>query len=297
MVKSQQIPTLEIPNLDKFHFGKVQWRFAKQHNLFHINRLEDARNKLSFPIPPHRKTVYDLLFLTCGESVRSKGLNQYAFGRFQFFFQPALQITSHKSMSDDVKGFFLHFSPKIFEGRLHLLKPYTFLLFNTHPIVTIPPENLTPILNIFERLLNLYETGQGKGFDLIVWYLMALFAETNQFSIVQAKEELKDSSAMLTQHYKEALTEHIYAHRTVEEFAKMLHVTPNHLNKCVKKTLNKTAQTLLNEMLALEAQSLLKYSNLTISQIAYNLYRSSPSNFSRFFKKQTGFSPSDYIKQ
>ena len=139
--------------------------------------------------------------------------------------------------------------------------------------------------------------GNLQGFDLIVWYLMALFAETNQFSIVQAKEELKDSSAMLTQHYKEALTEHIYAHRTVEEFAKMLHVTPNHLNKCVKKTLNKTAQTLLNEMLALEAQSLLKYSNLTISQIAFNLYRSSPSNFSRFFKKQTGFSPSDYIKQ
>ena len=294
----KQIPTLEIPSLDEFHFGKVQWRFAKQHSLFHINRLEDARDKLSFPIPPHRKTVYDLLFLTNGESVRSKGLNQYSFGKNQFFFQPALQITSHESMSADIEGFFLHFSPKIFSDLLHHLNHFPFLFFNTPPVVSIPAEDVPPILNILERLLTLYETSREKGFDLIGWYLLALFREVNHHNNSQlAGEEVRGSSAVLTQQYKDALTEHIYTHRTVEAFAKMLHVTPNHLNKCVKKTLNKTAQSLLNEMLILEAQSLLKYSNLTISQIADKLYRSSPSNFSRFFKNQTGISPSSYISR
>lgn len=296
MAKVKQIPTLEIVNLDRFHFGKVQWRFSKQHHLFHINRLEDARGKLSFPLPPHRKTVYDLLFLTKGETIRSKGLNQYTLGPNQFFFLPALQITSHESMSEEVKGFFLHFSPDLFSNSLHLLKAFSFLQFNTLPVVTIPENEVSPILNIFERLMSLYERQSQEGPELVVWYLMALFTEVNRYAQFQESKK-RNAPAILTQQFKDLLTQHIYTHRTVGEYAKLLHVTPNHLNKSIKKTLDKTAQTLLNEMLILEAQSLLKYSDLTISQIANQLCKSTPSNFSRFFKNQTGISPSDFIQQ
>jgi AraC-like DNA-binding protein len=73
-----------------------------------------------------------------------------------------------------------------------------------------------------------------------------------------------------------------------------LNVTPNHLNKCVKTTTDKTAQDLLNEMLILEAKSLLKYSNLQIAEIAVKLCNQTPSNFARFFKSQTGISPKEY---
>ncbi len=294
MSTSKQIPILEVPNLDKFHFGNIQWKFSKQHHLFHVNRLEDASGKLKFPIPPHRKTVYDLLFLTNGESVRFKGLNKYHFKKNQFFFLPALQITSHERMSEDIKGFFMHFSPDIFSDNLHLLTPFSFLHFNTSPMVTIPETEMGPLLNIFERLLVLYESGINTESKLIKWYLMALFEEVNKYAVSQ-KTETKNTAALITQQFKDALTQHIYTYRTVQEFAQLLFVTPNHLNKCVKKTLNRTAQTLLNEMLILEAKSLLKYSNLSISQIAHQLCESTPSNFSRFFKKQTGITPSDYL--
>jgi len=283
------IPTFEVPNLDEFHFGNVKWTFSNQHHLFHVNKLEEARHMLSFPIPPHRKTVYDLLFLTKGESVRFKGLNKYHFKENQFFFLPALQ-------DPQAEGFFLHFSPAIFADNVHLLRPFSFLNFNTEPIVTIPEDQLAPILNIFERLLMLYEKKRINDYKLVAWYLLALFEEVNRFVDVQ-KNETKNSAAAITQQFKDALTQQIYTNRTVHAYAKMLHVTPNHLNKCVKKTLNKTAQTLLNEMIILEAKSLLKYSNLTISEIAYQLCESTPSNFSRFFKKQTGITPSDYLNQ
>lgn len=296
MSKLKQVPTLEIANLDKLHFGNVEWKFSKRHHLFHINRLEEARKKLSFPLPPHRKTVYDFLFLTDGESIRFKGLNKYYFKKNQFFFLPALQITSHESMSEDVKGFFIHFSPDLFSDGSHLLRSFSFLHFNTHPIISIPEKGIAPILNIFERLLALYEEGIRKDSKLIVWYLMTLFAEVKQYAAAH-QNETKNAAALLTQQFKDTLTQYIYSYRTVQAYAQMLHVTPNHLNKCVKKTLNKTAQSLLNEMLVLEAKSLLKYSDLTISQIAYKLCGSTPSNFSRFFKNQAGISPSEYLSQ
>jgi len=259
-----KIPILEIPKLTEFHFGNVESPFRRDQSPFYINRLEHAVTKLHFPLPPHRKTVYDLIFLIEGESTR----------------------------------FYLHFSPKIFDGKEHLLKSFPFLLLHTSPIVNIPADRIAPILNILERLVELFESDDEQQFNLHTWYLLALFEEVNRYSNSPQKvEKSRDSAAVLTQQYKEALTEHIFDYRTVQEFANLLHVTPNHLNKCIKKTLNRTAQTLLNDMLVLEAKSLLKYSDLTISQIADSLYRSSPSNFSRFFKNQTGMSPSDYIGQ
>ena len=297
MKKADQIPTLEIDSLDRFHFGNVRWRFTGKHTVFHINRLEETKGKLPFPIPPHRKTVYDLLFLTAGHSKRSKGLNQYLFKENQFFFLPALQITSHESMSPDAKGFFLHFAPELFAESTHLLNQFPFLQFNTTPVVSIPEEALAPIMNIFDRLIQLYEEEVAKpDYRLIRWYLMALFSEVSRHVSLESSTT-KNSAAALTQQFKDALTQQIYQYRTVSEYAHILHVTPNHLNKCVKKTLNKTAQSLLNEMLTIEAKSLLKYSNLSISQVAEKLCGSTPSNFARFFKNQTGLSPKEFIQQ
>lgn len=293
MPNSKHIPTLELPNMDEFHFREIPWRFSRQHHLFHINRLEGIRNNLRFPLPPHRKTVYDLLFLTQGKSIRSKGLNKYVFKRNDFFFLPALQITAHESMSDDIQGFFLHFSAELFGNDLHLLKAFSFLDFHTNPVVSIPDAEVQPILNILERLHHIYDGKREKGESAIVWYLMALFAEVSRYVDVE-KNSNQSSAAHLTQQYKEALTQHIYTCHSVKDFANKLFVSPNHLNKCVKKTLNKTAQTLLNEMLVLEAKSLLKYTELSIAQVAEKLSGSSPSNFARFFKKHTGQSPKEY---
>lgn len=297
MTELREIPTLEVSHLWEFHFGNSQWNFFDGDKLFAINRLKEARNKLNFPLSPHRKTVNDLIFITKGQSTRSKGLNQYVFEENQFFFLPALQITAHEYMSEDIEGFYLHFSPDLFSDLIHLLKPFPFLNFNTNPIVAIPESEVPFFTNILERLLSLYQSkSHQENKKLMVWYLLALFTEAHKFSAVPVNN-VKDSSAVLTQQFKDLLTQQIYSCRTVKEFAQILHVTPNHLNKCVKKTVQKTAQELFNEMLILEAKSLLKYSNLTIAQIADRLYGGTSSNFSRFFKKQTGVSPKDYFKQ
>ena len=297
MANKNHIPTLEVNSfeLKELHFRNKGWKVYRSHEIFHVNRLETARPQLHFPLPPHRKTVYDFLFLTKGTSVRSKGLSKYEMRANDFFFLPAGQITAHESMSEDTEGFFLHFSPNIFGEQLHLLRPFTFLHFHTHPVISIDDATRTAALAIIQRLLDIYESEKSLDYDLLRWYLLALFAELKPHA---ASIELPatSSATALTQRYKDVLTQHIYTYHTVREFAHLLHVTPNHLNKCIKKTLNKTAQSLLNEMLILEAKSLLRYSDLTIAQIAEQLCGNSPSNFSRFFKSQTGQSPREYKK-
>jgi len=294
--RKKYIPTIQPTLLDEFHFGNVQWQWQipAQHHLFHINKLEDYLNKLSFPLPPHRKTVFDLIFLTNGTSLRSKGLNQYQIKKC--FLLPALQLTSHEGMSEDTTGYFLHFSPDLFSDFPNLIKSFSFLQFLAYPIVTIPEHKEIPILNILSRLENIYKTLKKEDLRLVQWYLLALLEEINYFVDNEQTTTKKNAATQLTEQYKDALTQHIYQRQTVQDYAELLFVTPNHLNKSVKSTLNKTAQTLLNEMLILEAKSLLKYSGLSISQIAENLCGRTPSNFSRFFKSQTGLTPKQYLE-
>lgn len=291
-----RIPTIEPSFRDSLHFKTdVNHLHSEYHHLFFINRIEDFRDKMAFPLPPHRKVVNDLIFLTKGSSIRSKGLQNYSFGKNDFFFLPRYQITSHDNMSEDAEGYFIHFSLEIFSEFKHKLKNFSFLNYTDNPVVTIPEHKEIVFIEIFNRLIELNSNHKKKDLDFIVFYLLVLFSEVNLFVEKQQSNSIKNKATLITEEYKNALTQYIYEKQTVQEYAKLLFITPNHLNKSVKATLNRTAQSLLNEMLIMEAKSLLKYSNLSIAEIAERLCKQMPSNFSRFFKSQTGLTPKQYI--
>lgn len=296
-IEKTKIPTIEPTLDDELHFkSPIKHLNSENQSIFHINRIEAFREKLVLPLPPHRKVVHDLIFITKGNSSRTKGLNTFSFGKNQFFFLPARQITAHESMDEDLEGFFVHFSPTISANFYRSLNKFPFLKFSEEPIVTIPDAEVPAILNILERLMELYSNFKKQDMELVTCYLLALLTEANRYTEQDEKRIKKDKATTLTEEYKNLLAKHIYEKQTVQEYADMLFVTPNHLNKCVKKIINKTAQNILNDMLILEAKSLLKYSKFSISEIAEHLCHQMPSNFSRFFKKQTGMTPRQYLE-
>src|SRR5690606_8405599 len=78
---------------------------------------------------------------------------------------------------------------------------------------------------------------------------------------------------------------------TVNYYAARLYVTPEVLNKSVKEVCGQSARKLINSFLIQEAKWLLKDYSLTINDISDELGFSSLSIFSKFFKKNTGYSP------
>ncbi len=294
MPQQGEILVLNADNMDDFHFGNIKWNLPI-HNAsktFHINKLEDFRPFFQFPLPPHRKEVFDIIYITKGQSIRSKGLNQYSFGENELFVLPPYQMTSHDAMSEDVEGFFLHADPQLLKKDSGKILDFPILDFFENPVVKIPEEVGGILLSIFKRLENLYQQKSEIDFDLVGYYLNVLLKEISNFSA--PLEPKKSASHLILQKYKEALSELIYQKQKVADYAEHLNVSPNHLNKCVKQLTGKSAQDILNEMLVLEAKSLLKYSDLQIAEIAQKLLNQSPSNFSRFFKSQTGLTPKEY---
>ena len=292
------IPVWELNEMSMHHFGTTHFNLISSsvQHLFHINKIEDYRDKIHFPLPPHRKPIYDFLFITKGMTRRSKALNPYEVRENTFFFLPAYQITNHEYMSADTEGYFCHFNFDIFTNHLpqhNILRDFPFLQFIGNPVVHIDEAIKPYLLNIFLRLEVEYQNEKGVNLDIITVYLLALFTELKRFYTPSVSVK-KNTSLMITQNFKDALSRHIYEKQKVTEYADMLNVSPNHLNKCVKLTTGQSAQDILNEMILLEAKVLLKQTDMQISEIAYKLSQQSHSDFSRFFKSKTGITPKDY---
>ncbi len=294
---TREIPVLTEDKMEDFHFGGGERpsSYSLSSHLFHINRLEDYIDKLTFPLPPHRKLTYDFIFIVKGNSTRSKGLNEFNIKPNQFFFLPPHQITEHSAMSKDVEGFYVHFSSNLFQeaGLAKILERFEFLTFLAEPIIEIDNTVKERVVYHLNALLMHYQDYDQKNNLKIVSYVLAILAEADSFYL-QKEKIINTASSYLVQLYKDALSHKIYEFQKVTEYADYLNVSPNHLNKCVKQTTNKTAQELLNEMLILEAKSLLKYSKLQVAEVAVRLCNQNPSNFSRFFKSQTGVRPKAY---
>lgn len=301
MDRQEKIPVLRPEDLNDFHFKTIKWQptiSKTKHKHYHVNRIENFIGNFSFPLPPHRKTVHDFIYLKKGYSRRSKGLNKYDFWASELFFLPAFQITEHVEMSKDTEGFYLHFDEKLFPflPKNYLNDTYRFFQLQSNPVIKISDDSRLYIEQILERLLNLYEDDTKEmNMNLVATYLLAFFEEIKKELPSELKKK-KNAYFQITEQFKNALALHIYQKQTVADYAQILNITPNYLNKCVKNSTNRTAQDLLNEMLTLEAKTLLKFSNLQISEIAVKLFDQTPSNFSRFFKSQTGITPKQYLE-
>jgi AraC family transcriptional activator of pobA len=100
--------------------------------------------------------------------------------------------------------------------------------------------------------------------------------------------------AILVARYRALVEERFREHPTVEESAKALGVTPAALRGACRSLAGASPGEILKERLSLEAQRLMRYSNMSIGQIAVQLGFEDPAYFSRFFTKASGECPREF---
>jgi len=77
----------------------------------------------------------------------------------------------------------------------------------------------------------------------------------------------------------------------VAEYARLLALTPGHLNDLTKAATGQTASALIESRVILEAKRLLAHSEATTAEIAAHLGFRDPSYFGRFFRRHVHRSP------
>lgn len=110
----------------------------------------------------------------------------------------------------------------------------------------------------------------------------------------EANTETAAGDRNLFKQYVRLVNEHFLRLRKVTEYAVLLNVSPDHLNRLVKNQCGKTAHEMIDEMILVESKAWLRHSKLSISEIAWKLEFSDPSNFGKFFKKHAGCTAQEF---
>lgn len=81
----------------------------------------------------------------------------------------------------------------------------------------------------------------------------------------------------------------------INEIADILHIHPTHLSNTIKETTGKSPCAICHERTVLMAKKLLSLPDSKISTVAYKL-TFDPAHFTKYFKKHTGLTPSQFKK-
>jgi AraC family transcriptional regulator, transcriptional activator of pobA len=256
---------------------------------FFIVKVEDMIKLMKLPVPPTRGITHTLIYLYEGYIEMTIGSTLYKIHKNECLLVPAGQVFSIGDVDvNSGKGYLLNFHNDVVAGKF-----FEFLTVWGNPVVQF---NQAVVLQLVKRLHGLY-TEQGiRHLKLIQAYLITLLCEV-EAAYRPLSQSTQTKSVALTNKFKELLFTHIKTKHLVTDYAAMLHITPNHLNKVVKQITGKSPTRWIDETLVMEAKVLLHQTGYTITEIATEIGFLDASYFGRLFKKYEGQTPLAFRKK
>ena len=242
---------------------------------------------------------------TEGETSVSFNLHEFKLKKDSIFiFTPknVLQVNSQQYFKADVIAISPDFMRRINIDIKNMMP--LFLKFVENPALTLTPEESRSMrgmiaqieretrgpethfsLDIVSGLIaaTIYKVGD------IMYHYLAEHPEGQNNSHNRAEEYFKQFTHLLGEHFREE--------RSVGFYARQLCITPKYLTTLIKRISGQSVSEWIDNYVILEAKTLLKYSTMSIQEIAYYLNFPNQSFFGSYFKRNTGMSPSQYKAQ
>jgi len=290
-----------------------------------FNSISALHKALGFPKPLHPlvslvnyadiKTPYeelpkalllDFYKISYKKSLTGKikyGQNYYDFDEGGLSFISPNQVISSAEEEKDYSGYTLLFHPDFIRNyQLDTkIKNFGFFSYSVNEALFLSDKEKQIIFSVFENIKdelnsNLDDFSQ----DVVVSHIDVLLNYSNRFYKRQFITRKAVNHDLLTQLEKilNAYFEQEEAFQkglpTVEFLAGQLNVSPRYLSDLLRSLTGQNAQQHIHEKLIEKAKEYLTATNLSVSEIAYQLGFEQPQSFNRLFKKKTNLTPIAY---
>ncbi len=270
---------------------------------FEINRLEQMALKNShLPSLLERRNFYSIVLLTKGKMKVQVGQQSFELNSPSLYFVVSNQLHSVHKCTTDLKGYHLIFDEDYYLMCLRnqiKLSNFEFFITNSVPVMSLQQGAVKILIELIEKMeLDYCRRTTFKDDLLVKLYLNIFLLELEklyEFQQDKASSTLSKSNLLVSK-FQSLVKRHYIKVRQVSEYANMLYVTPHYLNDCVREHTGTNASSYINEQLTLGAKELIVQTDNTFAEISAQLLFSNPSYFSKFFKKQTGYTPLEYRK-
>lgn len=283
----------EIDDLHKLTGSSLRTK----NPLFHCFDMANANDLEVTELSPHRADFYTLA-LNFGTEKLEYTLNNKSFHQPNHFL---LCVAPGQVAKWEKKGNWFGYCTFFksnflnFNAEVNFLRQYPFFNINETNLLPITKENFAALSPYFQQIITEQETASPYGNEIICSSFQAILWQTRRvYEDINEITPSRKAGAVITSQFQYLVNEYFLSKISVEEYAQHLNITANHLSQTIKETTGKTAKIMITQRRLQEAKYLLSYTNNGVSEIAFYLNFSEPTHFTKFFKKETGFTPLDY---
>jgi AraC-like DNA-binding protein len=260
--------------------------------------LQD-KHKNCEAIPALRRQFNLVYLFLCGEHDVKLGADHLQLKPNDLVIVPENMLYASDHIKD-CKGYCIHFKTEFLKPHLSrsLSEEFPFFNFDAPHIINIDKKESQVIQDSFKDIIKEHGRSSAEKNSLLCNLILILLIRIREIYRDQVKVLRQNSNRneQLANRFKLLVEKNFVEVRMVNDYARMLNVTPQHLSEIVSATFGRPPLKIIHDILFLEARVLLLSSDKSISEIAYSLNFEDQPHFTHFIKKRTGLSPLAFRK-
>lgn len=272
----------------------------QKHPDFHILKFEDHLDVLPMHMDPYKIGVFMLTLNRNHTLDLSVGDTTYELKGETVTVNTPGHIISVKGIEPkaDGVGYMILFEPEFLNflnNSYDIYKTFPYFNINSSPVYHFEVEDTDPSRELIEKIYEEFKDLNPDSLEIIRSYLTIFLYEGKR---ILDSEMIRSYAANrfeeVTIQYEQLIKKTASKRKSLDYYSGQLNISTVYLSECVKKATGKTAKQVLTEYIILETKALLRNSNQTIANIAFQLGFEDQSNFIKFFKKETGHTPRQF---
>lgn len=288
---------IRIKTISELH--KLMGLPKPHHPLIELIDLSEQKNDTGI-----FAVIFDLYVITL-----KRGCNKLFYGQQQYdfdegvmaFLSPGQILRAEDSnIPPNIEGWMLFIHPDFIwnTSLAKKIKQYDFFGYNTNEALFLSDKEETTINGIVENIKNEYQTNIDQfSQDIIISHLEALLNYSERFYQRQfitrkkSNHQILDRLEVLLSDYFKSDNLVSKGLPSVQYISDQLNVSSTYLRNILKTLTGLNTQQHIHEKLIEKAKEKLSTTDLTVSEIAYELGFEHMQSFSKFFKEKTSQSP------
>ena len=249
---------------------------------------------------PHRHNYYTILWVRKGSGLHHIDFRSYDVKDDTIYFLTPEQV-HHVQMDPGAKGYVLLFTPDFLHEQglsLHWIEDtgFFFRCDDLAPFHLTRDMDSRGLEHLVLHIQEEYLARKPFYLDGIGSWLKLFLLECKRFSQLSSiqVETRSNTKAQIVKQFRDLLENHYHEWHKVADYAREMHITPNHLNEVISVETGTSAKDYILNRIMLEAKRYAGFADITAKEVAYTLGFDDPSHFSKLFRQQQNQSFSEF---
>ncbi|GAA4271240.1 helix-turn-helix domain-containing protein [Aquimarina gracilis] len=278
---------------------------------FDVRTFEENMKTVYQQMLPFKHEFYAIAVKLDGEGFAKTGNYSTENLKATIFFNSPYQILQW-DIAPDWEGLYIIFSEDFYRReneKKQISLDFPFLLVDNTVPIEISDYEAETFIKTLEEIYNEYNNSNEFSEAIVFHHTQVLLNKVARLFKEKVPKnqqtfERRDNDLALVSRFKTLIETSFYPNlgyehgepHKVQFYADQLNIHPNHLNAVVKRIASQSASEMIQKHMVSLAKSKLQNTDISVKEVAFELYYNYPNHFANFFKKHTGMTPNQFRK-